>query len=166
MLIDTGITMSAAAALAALFGPAQIAGRVLGGWLLDRISGPLLGMSAFALPVIGCVLMLRGHGRGIPGVIAPLCVGLAAGVELDLATYMTGRYFGRSHFGAIFSGIFCFFILGYTGGPVAAAYVRDVTSSYAPVLQAIAIVLPIAVVLVGTLGRYPDELAISHTSSS
>jgi MFS family permease len=166
MLIDTGITMSEAAALAALFGPAQIAGRLLGGWLLDRISGPLLGMAVFTLPVIGCVVMLSGHGRGTAGIIPPLCIGLAAGVELDLATYMTSRYFGQRHFGTIFSGIFCFFILGYTGGPVAAAYVRDATSDYAPVLRAIVIALPVAVLLVGSLGRYPDEPAIPHTSAN
>jgi MFS family permease len=155
MFIDTGATMVGAAAIASMFGPAQIAGRLTGGWLLDRVPGTLLGPVTFMLPTIGCVLIMSGHGRGKLAFLVPLCIGFAAGVELDLATYMASRYFGPRHFGSIFAGIFCFFILGYTGGPLAAAYVRDASGDYISVLAAIAAALPVAALLVGTLGRYP-----------
>ena len=88
----------------------------------------------------------------------PACIGFAAGVELDLATYMASRYFGPRNFGSIFGGIFCFFVLGYTGGPLAAAFARDRGGDYLGVLAAVAIVLPLAALLVGTLGRYPDRV--------
>jgi MFS family permease len=158
IFIDRGATMAGAAALASAFGPAQIIGRVVGGWLLDRVAGTLLGAVIFLLPALGCALMLAGQGRGIAALVVPACIGFAAGVELDLATYMASRYFGPRNFGSIFGGIFCFFVLGYTGGPLAAAFARDRGGDYLGVLAAVAIVLPLAALLVGTLGRYPDRV--------
>lgn len=157
ILIDRGATMISAAALASAFGPAQIIGRVVGGWLLDRVAGTLLGAVIFLLPALGCALMLAGQGRGAAALVVPVCIGFAAGVELDLATYMASRYFGPRNFGSIFGGIFCFFVLGYTGGPLAAAFARDRGGDYLGVLAAIAIVLPLAALLIGTLGGYPDK---------
>jgi MFS family permease len=157
ILIDAGATMVGAAALTAVFGPAQIVGRLLGGWLLDRISGPLLGFVMFLLPVASCAVMLTGNAMGAAAFVVPICVGVAAGVELDLATYLASRYFGPRHFGSVFSGIFCFFTIGYTVAPLAAAHVRDTAGSYEWVLIAIALSLPVAAVGVGLLGRYPDS---------
>lgn len=157
MLIDAGATMVGAAALASIFGPAQIVGRLLGGYLLDRVSGPMLGLVAFMLPVLSCAMILADLGLGTLAFLVPVCVGISAGVELDLATYLASRYFGPRHFGSIFSVIFTFFTIGYTLGPVAAAFVRDVSGGYSWVLIAIAATLPIAAAAVGTLGRYPDE---------
>ncbi len=157
ILIDAGATMVGAAALTAVFGPAQIVGRLLGGWLLDRMSGPLLGFAMFLLPVLSCAVMLTGHSMGVAGFVIPICVGVAAGVELDLATYLASRYFGPRHFGSVFSGIFCFFTIGYTVAPLAAAHVRDTGGSYEWVLIAIALSLPVAALGVVTLGRYPDN---------
>lgn len=156
ILIDEGATMMAAAAIMALFGPAQLVGRLLGGWLLDRMSGPLLGFIVFLLPVLSCALMLTGNSLGPLAFIIPVCIGISAGVELDLATYLASRYFGQRHFGSIFSGIFCFFTIGYTAAPLGAAMIRDSSGGYQGVLIAIAIALPIAAIAVGLLGRYPD----------
>jgi len=159
MLIDRGATILAAAGLAAAFGPAQIVGRLLGGYLLDKIPGTLLGFVVFLLPAVSCGLILAGMGLGPLAIIVPTCIGFAAGVELDIATYMAGRYFGRRHFGAIFSVLFVFFIVGYTVAPLGAAYIRDVTGDYRNVLLAICAMLPVTAILCGTLGRYPDGSA-------
>lgn len=50
-----------------------------------------------------------------------------------------------------------------TGGPLAAAFARDRGGNYRGVLADIAIVSPLAALLVGTLGRYPDsERNLTH----
>lgn len=156
MLIDRGATLLSAAALAAVFGPAQIVGRLIGGWLLDIVPGPLFGFVVFLLPVLACGLMLGGVAGGALAFLIPACVGFAAGVELDLASYMASRYFGPRHFGTIFSVVFSFFAIGYTVGPLAAAYLRDTTGDYDMVVLAVAALMPVAAILVVTLGRYPD----------
>jgi uncharacterized membrane protein len=39
-------------------------------------------------------------------------IGLAAGAELDLLAYLTGKYFGPAHYPAIFGLIIAFFTVG------------------------------------------------------
>jgi len=157
MLIDRGATILGAAALASLFGPAQIVGRLCGGALLDRVRGTLVGAVLFMLPVAGCFLLVTGRAPGPLAFAVPICVGLAAGVELDVATYLAGRYFGTRHFSAVYSFVFGSFAVGYSLSPILAAAARDRTGSYETSLAAIIVALPVAALLVGTLGRYPRE---------
>jgi predicted MFS family arabinose efflux permease len=156
MMIDRGMTMLTAATLAAAFGPAQIVGRLAGGFLLDRIHGGLLGAIVFAAPLLGCAMLLGGIDLGAALWLVPILFGVAAGLELDLGSYVASRYFGTAHFAAIFSGLFVFHVVGYALAPLAAAYARDLSGGYTPVLIAIAAILPIVVALCATLGRYPD----------
>ena len=128
MLIDRGATMLAAAAVASLFGPAQIVGRLAGGFLLDRVPGTLVGAVLFMLPVASCLLLAGGNATGPFGVVVPLGIGLAAGVELDVATYLAGRYFGTRYFSAVYSVIFGAFAIGYSLAPILAAAARDWTA--------------------------------------
>lgn len=157
LLIDLGATMLGAAAVAAAFGPAQVVGRLLGGYLLDHVPGTILGFVVFLFPLAGCAILLAGWGGSALGMLAPISFGLAAGLELDLGAYMCGRYFGRRHFGRIFASLYIFHVVGYTVGPLGAAMLRDASGAYVSVLVVIAVMLPIAAVTTGLLGRYPDS---------
>jgi MFS family permease len=156
MLIDKGATMVSAAALAAAFGPAQIAGRLGGGYLLDHVHGGFLCAVVFAIPIAGCVILIGSQATAPLIWIVPILFGIAAGLEIDAGAYLAGRYFGVRHFASVFAALFVFHIFGYTLAPLAAAYVRDEFGSYFPVLFAMVAALPAVAVLSATLGKYPE----------
>lgn len=53
------------------------------------------------------------------GLFIAVCIGLAAGAELDLLVYFTSKYFGPRHYPAIFGGIFAVFSIGAGVAPPA-----------------------------------------------
>jgi MFS family permease len=158
ILIDAGATMIGAALITSTIGPAQIVGRLLGGWLLDHVSGPIVGVAAAFLPLVSCALLLAGQGAGLAALAIPVCIGLAAGLVLNLATYLASRYFGSRHFGSTFSMIFSAYTIGYTSGPLLAALGRDMIGNYFGVLIALSLACPAATLAVATLGRYPEKV--------
>ena len=82
-------------------------------------------------------------------------LGLAAGAELDLLAYLTSRYFGTRHYGAVFGGIYAFFTVGSGLAPLIYARVFDMLGTYRPMLAVAAIAIVVAVGLLLALGAYP-----------
>jgi predicted MFS family arabinose efflux permease len=132
-----------------------IAGRVIVGILIDRIWAPGVGF-AFFVPAALAVVILAIGDLGTTATVAMIVVaGFAAGAEVDLMGYLVSRYFGLSHFGRIYAGLYVFFAAGpgittpFFGGA------RDTYGSYELPLFAAAISLGIAALLLVSLGAYP-----------
>jgi predicted MFS family arabinose efflux permease len=135
LLLDRGIAATVAAGLAGLFGLAVTGGRLLSGYLLDSCSGPLLASLVFLAAAVACVLLVVcGDNRLLCGSSIVL-VGLAAGGEADIGAYLTTRYFGRSHYGAIYGLFYAIYCLGGGLGPFIAGLVHDRTGSYRSALR-------------------------------
>ena len=154
MLRDHGYSALAAAALAAFYGPAQIAGRLGAGYLLDRMSGPRVAAIIFLLPVASGWVLLQPAPAPWMVVLPSIFAGLAAGVEIDIMAYLTSRYFGLRHYGQIYGALFGVFSLAFGFGPLLVGAVRDLVGSYDPALIACMIALPVASLAALTLGRY------------
>lgn len=104
MLTASGMSAAAAASIASLLGIAIVAGRLWIGWLLDRFAPALLGGIIFLLAALGAVLfVLAGPGAAAVTVLA---IGLLLGAEVDLMSFLTIRYFGNRHYGAIYGLLF------------------------------------------------------------
>jgi len=88
--------------------------------------------------------------------VAAVCLGLAAGAELDLLAFLTSRYFGVTHYGAIFGGIYAFFTVGSGLAPLMYARTFDLLGTYRPILMIAAGFLAIAICLLLSLGKYPQ----------
>ena len=80
---------------------------------------------------------------------------LAAGAELDLLAFLTSRYFGVLHYGAVFGGIYAFFTVGSGLAPLLYARTYDALGTYRPIMTVAAGCLVVAILLLLSLGRYP-----------
>ena len=155
MLIADGLTPAQATTIAAVLGIASIVGKLITGWLIDRISGSLLSMIAYGGPGIAYALLLRAEGAIEALAFAVFVLGYCSGSSLQLSTYLTTRYAGLRNFGAIFGILSSLMAAGAGVGPLVAGRVFDTTGSYAHLLMAGIPAAVIAALAVFRLGPYP-----------
>jgi MFS family permease len=150
-----GIPRSEAAGIAGVIGFATVAGRLTGGYLLDRINGGLVGGVSVAMPIPSCVLLLCFPGDLHAAVAAALLLGLSLGVELDAVAYLSTRHFGMRNFGVLFGTISGLLSLATGLGPLLVSLSYDYNKTYDFVLMAYIPLCALASVLFLSLGRYP-----------
>lgn len=153
---DAGISRGQAAGIAGLVGISTVVGRLIGGYLLDRINGSIVGGVSLLVPVVSSLLILAFPGSVPVASAAVLILGLSLGAELDCVAYLTTRHFGMKNFGTIFgviSGILAF----ATGlGPFLVSLGYDLTGGYTIALKAYVPLALLASALFFSLGRYPQ----------
>ena len=154
VLVGEGLSPAMAAATVALLGIGVIAGRLLGGYLLDTLDGNKVAAGCVVLQIIPIVILLATSGSQVWAALACLIVGLSVGTELDAAAYLAARHFGSRNFGSVFGIINGTLLFSAGVAPMAANYVYDVTRSYDWVLIGIIPPLLIAAILFLTLGDY------------
>ena len=147
-----GLSAHTAAEVAAGIGFSSIFGRLLGGYLLDRASGPLVGFISCACGVLVAPALLLSHGAGA-GLFGACMVGLSAGMEISVLAYLVPRYFGVRHYGLLFAVMNGLVIVGLGIGPFFAGYLFDRSGNYRMVLLLTAPLYAASAVLFGTLGR-------------
>lgn len=155
LLSSNGLTRGQAAAVSPLLGVASIAGRLLIGFLLDRMKGTLLAALSVCLPILTFLLLLGLPGSVLAAGVAVFILGLALGAELDLVSYLTSRYFGLGNFGLLFGTIGGLITLAGALGPLGMNILYDATNSY---LTALWVYIPMCLVsalLFLLLGAYP-----------
>jgi cyanate permease len=156
ILVETGLTRSGAAEIAAAAGIAGLAGKVLTGWLVDRFQGSLVPVLSFMVQVIGFILLLDQFGSHVAVLLGVLALGYSSGAALHISTYLISRYAGLKNFGMIYGTFGSMLMLGTGIGPIIAGRVHDVTGHYTALLIA---AIPIALVCslaFARLGPYPD----------
>jgi MFS family permease len=154
LLTDHGLDPATTANVAALFGGAVFVGRLGAGYLLDRIFAPILATMFVLVAAAGLgAAMMPGVNFGA---IAAVGIGLGFGTELDIAGYITARYFGRKAYGAIFGWQFAFFTAGGIVGSISYGVIHDRSGSYHAALTASIVLMLCAIPLLLSLGRYPE----------
>ncbi len=152
MLVDRGMAAADAAQVAAGVGVAVVVARLVVGYLFDRFHAPYVAALFLLSPVVAALLL---HGGG-PVFIAALMLGLAAGAEVDMLAYFTGRYAALANYGATYGGVLGVFCLGAGLGPMLFGKAYDALGGYDASLLGSAVVLAMVVVLIATLGRYRE----------
>ena len=153
MLTDGGMTVTQAAGYASLIGVFVIAGRLLAGWLLDRLWAPIVGAIVMMPTAIACWLL---EAQTMPALAAAF-IGLAGGAEFDLMAYILVKYFGMRHYGKIYAWQWASFTIAAGVGPLLLGRIYDATGTYAAALAAAAIAMLIAPLLLFTLGPYTQR---------
>ncbi len=164
MLRDRGMPIGDAVQAIQLAGLAIIGGRILSGWLLDRVRGALVASLFFGLSMAGMAILANGATGGLALVGAMFC-GAGIGAEIDIMGFMLSRYFGMKNFGKIYGLVFAAFNLGTGFGPAISGKMFDAYKSYTPVLIAYIIILAVVCVSLFTLGDYlfkPKDDALSQ----
>lgn len=158
-LTDAGIPKTDAATIQTAFGAAIILGRIAVGFLVDRFWAPGVAAVALGLPVVGCLMMMGQPGFwGAVGAVA--LIGLAAGAELDLMSFLAARYFGVLHYSKIYSLLYTALALCGGSAPMLFAGLHDLSGSYDHSFLAAGGMFSASALLVLMLGRYPSFGAV------
>lgn len=137
-----GMGAAEGASIMGMIGLALMAGRIITGWLLDRIWAPIVCLPILLIPALAC-WWLMGTGTEVQTVyLAAFMLGFAAGAESDLIAYLASRYFGMASYGKIYGMLYMPFGISSAISPVLYGRVRDVTGNYDQMLYASMFLLP------------------------
>ena len=151
MMTDRGLSSSQAGQLLVVFGLASLVGRVVGGFIIDRVHGSIVGPIVMLAPIAGMFFL---HPPFSSAAVAVAFIGIAFGIEGDLLALLITRYLGTRNFGQIIGPVQAMFILGSAVGPLLLGLGYDELGSYDPVIPVLMGVLVVGAVLIATLGRY------------
>jgi len=158
LLRDHGMASELAASGLSMLGIALIFGRVLTGWLLDRLFAPRLVAGCIGLALVGVAILWAG-ATGITAFVAIALLGLAIGAELDFMSYLISRYQGLRAYARIYGLMYGAFIVGSGLGPLLMGFGHQALGSYDAALVGMMVVLAITLPLFLTLKRYPKFVA-------
>jgi predicted MFS family arabinose efflux permease len=156
LLTDRGIPVGAAVSTLAAAGLALIVGRVISGYVMDRVFAPYVLLVFLSGPIVG--LAILGWNLDIVSpLVGTVLLGLGVGAEMDLMSFLITRYFGIRAFGALHGLMFSIFVLGNAAGAGALGWSFQLLKSYGPAFAMFEALLLTACVLLLSLGpyRYP-----------
>ena len=131
LLTDHGISPAAAAATMGLFGLATMTGRLLAGYLVDRIFAPYVADGV--LPRADRRLCSSAPARrAMLPAFGVILMGLGLGTEIDLIAFLVSRYFGQRSFGRLYGCFFMVFGMGTAMGRYVGGRIYDMAGSYNP----------------------------------
>ena len=157
IMTEQGFQRSSIAQIAAVMGMTVILGRLMVGALVDRLWAPGVAACFFLVATLGLLILIMTQVTLASALVVAVMVGLAAGAELDLLAYLTGKYFGPAHYPAVFGVIIAFFTVGAGMAPPIFGMAAQVFQGYETVLMISVGLLLLSIVLFLSLGRYPDE---------
>lgn len=135
MLTDKGLSQTEAALLLSVMAGAILFGRLLSGWLLDRLSPALVAMAFTAIPALGCLLLLSGLVQAFPAAaLAVMLIGVQQGAEVDVIGYFTARHFGMRRYSSIYGALLTISLLSTAVGVVSFGLGHDRFGNYDLVL--------------------------------
>lgn len=154
MLTDRGMDSKVAALAASSIGMTIIAARVIVGYLIDQFFAPTIAAVSFLLSGIGFIILALGGVNG-SAFVAMLLVGFSIGAEIDLMTFLAGRYFGLRNFGQIFGVLFASLLVGVSLGPLTFGWVFENAGAYTTILAICVGLITLAAAITKTLPPYP-----------
>lgn len=102
LLQSRGLSAADAGLIFSGFGISLIFGRMLIGYLLDRLWPPAVAAASLMMPAVGCMIYLSGSTDFQMLLFAAMLVGFGAGAEFDIAAFLVARYFGLREYGRLF----------------------------------------------------------------
>jgi MFS family permease len=133
--------------------------RLVTGWLMDRFFAPRVALAFLVAPIVGIGLLAAG-ADGSMAFVAAILIGLAAGAEVDVLAYLTGRYFGPFHFSRIYGSYYGIYSLSGGIGPVVTAMVVDAGGGYPLALAGHCVLLAIAGVMLLRFPAFPPPATL------
>ena len=125
-----GVSLQTAAGIAGMIGLFSIAGRIGTGVLLDMVPTRPLALAAFTLVLPVMALLTLADGSVPVLIIAAALLGLAAGSEIDVVTYLCSRRFDPQIFGSVYTILQTGIAVCASLGPLLAGRLFDLTGSY------------------------------------
>lgn len=157
LLRDKGLSAADASHIFAGFGLSLIGGRVIVGYLIDRLWAPGVAAVALTMPALGCLLLATSSvDQPAYLVLATVLVGIGTGAEFDIAAYLVSRYFGMRAYGRLFGVHVSLITISSALAPWLFGLLYTSTGSYAAMLTICGSIFLIGPLLLLPLGRYPN----------
>ena len=158
LLTDRGMSITAAVAALSASGMALLGGRLLAGYLMDKLFAPYIGMFFLLMPMAGLAIFISGVGGAGP-VLGTIGLGLGVGAEIDLMSYIITVYFGVKSFGSLHGLMFAFALLANAIGASILGWTFQLKHTYTPAFIGYEVLLLIGIFLFSRLGayRYPPR---------
>lgn len=154
ILTDRGVSANDAALYMGMISVGIVIGRVISGYLMDRIFAPYVAAGFFVLAFFGIVVLALNFNNTVI-IVTPIMIGLATGAEFSEIAYFCSKYFGIRSFGKITGTMVMAFTGGSAIGPLFAGMYVDRVGNYTGYLWANSLVLLCCIVLILALGSYP-----------
>ena len=152
LMVDRGYSLEVAAAIAGLVALTSIPGRLLCGWLADRMDQRYVFAGCFALLSFSLEVLSLGT-TPIHLVIFVVGYGVSYGGAVPLTMSMVAYYFGNRWYGTIY-GLSQFAMMwGAIAGPLVAGYGYDTTGSYEVALHVFTVTNLLGMVLTFLVGK-------------
>jgi MFS family permease len=158
MLTDRGISLSTAVALMGGAGLALIVGRMIAGYLLDRIFAAYIVIFFLVCPMLGIAILGLGLSGSGP-LVGTVLLGVGIGAEFDLIAFLISRYFGIKAFGVMHGLMMGFAALANAAGNNLLGWSFQLMHSYGPGLLVMEILLAFATIIQATMGPYRYPMA-------
>ena len=156
LLTELGVSRQTAALLAGLTGAAGLVGKLVTGYLMDRMHAGLVSSLTMGVAALA-FLMLLEPSRSLPLVVLSMVIlGYSSGSKFQICAYQTSRYAGMRNFGKIFGVMSCLVALGAGLGPFVAGLIYDLFGSYRPLVLVGIPASLISGLLLFRLGPYPE----------
>ncbi|MDB5982190.1 MAG: major facilitator superfamily mfs 1 [Pseudomonas sp.] len=155
LLQSRGFSASDAGLIFSGFGISLIFGRMLIGYLLDRLWPPAVAAFSLMMPAVGCVLYLNAGVDFHLLALAAVLVGFGAGAEFDIAAFLVARYFGLREYGRLFGVHQGLNTVASALAPLLFAFMLSRTGDYTAMLMYCLACCVVGPLLLLTLGRVP-----------
>jgi OFA family oxalate/formate antiporter-like MFS transporter len=155
-MTDDGLSRESAATIQSIFGISILLGRVIVGYVIDRIWAPAVASACLVISALGAFLFI-GENSFWAAAVASAALGFAAGAELDLMAFLAARYFGLAHYAKIYAILYLALAVCSGTAPMLFAMTFDLTSSYDLGFGIATILFVIGSGMMLFLGKYPSE---------
>jgi MFS family permease len=155
LLRHHGWSAAEAASVYSAFGLSLILGRLGVGYLLDRLWAPLIAFITLLIPSIGCLILLQMPPQLYLLVVAAALIGIGAGAEYDIASYIVTRYFGLKEYSKIFGTMMGVTTAGFCMAPFYYGFLIDHFGGYQQLLMSCVVFFVVGSSLFLILGPYP-----------
>jgi len=152
MSIDLKYTQQEAANIMSIVLGSSIVGRLLMGWLADRIPKKFVMIIIYAMVALSIPLLYASDTSGIIYLFAFL-FGMALGGDYMIIPLMAAELFGVKMMGRVMGIVIAGDGLGEAFGPMLAAWLRDKSGSYVNGFAALIILAIIGTIAVALLRR-------------
>lgn len=152
-----GFSPQVAASVLGVVAIGILAGRLIVGFLFDRLWAPGVAFPALLLPALACWLLMGTEANLVMVMTGAFLLGFAAGAESDVIAFLAAKYFGMAHYGRIYGVLYMPFGIGSAISPIIYGMVRDRTGGYDPMLLVAMFLFAAGGALLLPLGRYPES---------
>jgi len=159
-LEDIGYPTAAAASALGGIGLGSTLGKILFGWLCDRVRANRVSAIGMTLQLAAVLILLAVRTSSPSWIIAAYAVllGFGMGAWVPTLSMLASTSFGLLYYGAVFGALYLCQGFGAASGPFFSGLVHDATGSYNSVFVTYAVLQAIAIPTI-LLARSPSRLA-------